>query len=575
MNASSDFSTMVDMIRDRFTQKPDQRAFAFLANGETEQDQLTWCQADEQARAIASRLQGIARAGDRAILIYPQGLEFVVAFLGCLYAGVVPIPSAPVTSSGVPDMLLRIVSDAQPKLILTATGMRAELQIAFQKIPEVETLNLCATDEWAQENYSDDWQQPKLADDALAYLMYTSGSTKMPRGIMISQRSMMRYIRDGHNESKPDDLSVSWMPQYHSSGLGGTVINPLLGGVPVVFMPPNAVTESPIRWLRAISRYKATQSGAPNFAYQLCVERTGREERQGLDLSTWRAASVGAEPTHTRTLDLFAQTFAPYGFRKEVFVSAYGLSESRLYTITMNPKTCAVKRAALAEDQVVLASTWDADATVFVSCGVPTSAPGLHIVDPASLTICAPDRIGEIWIEGRFAMDGYLNKPEETKATFNAHLADGKGPFLRTGDMGFVKDGEVYITGRIKDMIIIRGKNYYAADIEQVAGQSHAALMPGAAAAFGINLNDSEHLAIVHEVKPNVLNVNVDQVAKAVRQAVAREMQLPVHAVMLVKPGSLPRTSAGKIQHYMARERFLAAQNPQENELDAGRRKNG
>lgn len=559
MSEQTNFSNMLEFIRFKVTQNPNKRIITFLPDGESEQHHLSYADIDAQARALAARLQTLAAVGDRAILLYPPGLDMIAAFFGCFYAGIVPIVAEPLHPGRPPDMLLGIVANAQPKLVLTIAGMQAEVQNIFAQYSALRPLPLVATDILLQESDPDAWHPPTLSDDALLYVNYTSGSTRTPRGVMMSHRAILQTYGRMDYKPAPDDLTVNWLPQYHISGISTTTLLPLIMGLPVVFMPPGAFLERPLRWLQAITRFRATSSSAPNFAYQLCVERITPEERRDLDLSSWKSAGLGMEPVRANTLEQFAAAFAPYGFRKEAFMIVYGLSEAGSTSRAYNPKTLYVKRSALEENRVVPTAPGEPDSVAFVSNGVLRAKGALSIVDPVSLTALPTDCIGEVWMTGNLANAGYLNNLAGTQETFNAYLADThEGPFLRTGDLGFFHDGELYISGRLKDMLIIRGRNYYATDIEHVAGQAHPALMPGAAAVFGVPINGQEQVVIVHEVKPDLESVDVDEISRAIRSAVAAETHLPVHAITLLKSGSLPRTAVGKIQRYLVREQYLA-----------------
>ncbi len=335
-------------------------------------------------------------------------------------------------------------------------------------------------------------------------------------------------------------------------------------GFPCFLMQPVSFLQRPIRWLQAISRYKATHSGAPNFAYHLCVRRITTEQRLSLDLSSWRSAYNGAEPVSKNTLEQFAEAFAACGFRPNVSYPCYGLAEATLIVsggfVKKKPVFCTVQAVALERNRVVEASEHQENVRTLVGCGRAMLDTKIVIVHPESLTQCWPDDVGEIWVSGPSVAQGYWNRPEETEHTFRAYLADtGEGPFLRTGDLGFIKDGELFVTGRLKDLIIIGGCNHYPQDIELTVEQSHPALRTGCGAVFSIDVDGEERLVVVQEVERRYYrNLDIDEVVGAIRQAVAENHELRVSAVALVKPWSIPKTSSGKIQRHACRTRFLA-----------------
>ncbi|HYY43016.1 MAG TPA: AMP-binding protein, partial [Pyrinomonadaceae bacterium] len=357
---------------------------------------------------------------------------------------------------------------------------------------------------------------------------------------------------------------VGWLPLYHDMGLIGNVLQPLYLGTPCVLMAPTAFLLRPFRWLDAISRNKATTSGGPNFAYELCVRKTTPEQRACLDLSSWTTAFNGAEPVRPETMQRFAEVFAECGFRYESFAPCYGLAEATLI-VTGGRRDADVlvetfNTDALAHNQVRSAAADDdqTHARALVNCGRTLLGQKLVVVEPESATLCAPERVGEIWVSGPSVTHGYWNRPAETGETFHAYLADvGEGPFLRTGDLGFLRDGRLFVTGRLKDLIVIRGRNHYPQDIELTVERSHAALRPGCGAAFSVDMDDEERLVVVQEIDHR-LRPDVETVHEAIRQSVAEEHEVLPHAVVLVAAGSIPKTSSGKLQRHATRAKFLA-----------------
>jgi acyl-CoA synthetase (AMP-forming)/AMP-acid ligase II/acyl carrier protein len=556
-------TTMVDLLRARALETPDRIAYRFLRDGEVEEAALSYAALDEQARAIAAWLQEAGVAGERAILFHPPGVEFVAAFFGCLYAGVVAVPAYPPRPNRADPRIQQIVADSQARIALTTEAVRATLEPRRSQVPGLASLRWLASDV-LDTGLAARWRPPALDGDALALLQYTSGSTLTPKGVMVTHGNILANSEqiDRVIRQTPDSLSVSWLPHFHDMGLIYGIIQPLYKGFPSVLMAPAAFLQRPLRWLQAMSRWGGTLSGGPNFGYDLCINRITEEERSGLDLSRWSVAFNGAEPVRASTMEGFARAFSPCGLRKEALAGAYGMAESTLMvTIThpgRGPKLFRAAGAELERNRVVPAPADDPEARTIVGCGPIPAVPRVVIVDPHLSTPCPSGEVGEIWVSGPSIAQGYWNRPEETARTFGARLArTGEGPFLRTGDLGFVSDGELFITGRLKDLIIIRGLNHYPQDIEQSVQASHPALRPGAGAAFSVEVDEEERLVIVHEVERTQRHSDLDEVVAAIRRAVTDEHEVEVHAVALIRPASIPKTSSGKIQRQGCRRAFL------------------
>jgi acyl-CoA synthetase (AMP-forming)/AMP-acid ligase II/acyl carrier protein len=559
----SQFSTVVELFRYRAKYQPDDTACIFLADGETREFKLSYQQWDQEARTLATWFQRQAPAGDRALLLYPSGLDALRALLGCWYAGLVPLlvpppqPNRPMTS------LQAIAADAKPTLALTTTQILSNCKNDFDQIPELKCLRWLPTDNLRSDVSAEDLREPVLSGETLACLVYTSGSTGKPKGVMVGHNNLLSEVVMVAERSKQPQsgTTVLWAPLYSIAGLFTGVVFPLWTGLPLVLMPPSSFVEHPARWLQAITRYKGVLSAAPDFAYQMCVDRIAPAERAMLDLSSWVIAVSAGEPVRLSTIEQFAATFATYGFRRAAWAPSFGLSETSCAVCTVKnstgPAFIRAQRSALNVNRVVLADSQDNAAPQFVSNGPPLTGQNVIIVDPTSWTQCPPDRVGEIWVSGSNVARGYWNMPEETEKTFHVYLADsGKGPFLRTGDLGFFIDNELYVTGRLKEMIIIHGRNYHCQDVEQAAAKSHPALQSSGGAAFALTIGEEERLAIVHEVKKDYPDLNADEVISAIRRAVAGELEQSVYVVALVRAGSLPRTGSGKIQRYLVRTRL-------------------
>ncbi|KAB8335318.1 fatty acyl-AMP ligase [Scytonema tolypothrichoides VB-61278] len=558
-----DFSTLVDLLCYRATCQPNQTAYTFLVDGEAEEISITYQELEQRARAIAAYLQSLNAKGERALLLYAPGIEYIAAFFGCLYAGVVAVPAYPPRRNQNMSRLRAIVADAQGMLSLTTTSLLADIQGRFAENPELAAMQWLTTDNITP-SLESEWQKTTVSSDTLAFLQYTSGSTGTPKGVMITHGNLLHNSDLIHKcfEHTPSSQGVIWLPPYHDMGLIGGIIQPLYGGFPVTLMSPINFLQKPLRWLQVISRYKATTSGGPNFAYDLCVQKVKPEQLVNLDLSSWEVAFTGAEPIRTQTIEQFASTFADCGFRKEAFYPCYGMAETTLIVSggfkKAPPVIRQVAKAALEQKRIV-AARGEEDSQTIVGCGYNLSNQKIAIVDPESLTLCPADKVGEIWVSGPSVAGGYWNRLEETKQTFHAYLADtGEGPFLRTGDLGFLHNGELFVTGRIKDMIIIRGQNHYPQDIERTVENSHPALRSGCGAAFAVEVEGKERLVIIQEIERNYLrNFDMDEVVKNIAQAVTAEHGLQVYAVVLVKTGSIPKTSSGKIQRHACRSEFL------------------
>lgn len=559
-------ATLVDLLRRRAGDLADQPAFTFLLDGETEVCELTYGELDRSARAIAARLQSLGARGERAILLYPPGLDYIAAFFGCLFAGVVAVPAYPPQRKRTLGRLQAILADSGATFALTTTTVRAGIERLGHHDPEMDgfrQVQWLETDAFP-EGIENIWQAPAVGPDTLAFLQYTSGSTGSPKGVMVSHRNLLhnqRMIQEafGHNE---ETTVLGWLPLYHDMGLIGNVLQPLYLGRPCVLMSPVHFMQKPFRWLSAISRYRATTSGAPNFAYDLCVRQISSEERDQLDLSSWSVAFNGAEPIHAGTLDRFSERFASCGFKKTAVYPCYGLAEATLFVAGGEhgtlPVVRTVEKAAMEQGRMVDSPQTDGSAHRLVGCGRGGADQKVISVNPKTLLRCDEGEVGEIWVKGPSVTQGYWNRPEITADTFLATTADtGEGPFLRTGDLGVIRDNALFVVGRLKDLVIIRGRNHYPQDIEATVQESHSSLRPGGGAAFSIPVDDEERLVVVQEVVGDS-SIDLGALAAEVGRAVTEYHEVQVHAIALIKPGTLPKTSSGKVQRHLCRAKFLA-----------------
>ena len=563
--------SLIHVLRARAAGEPDQPAYIFLQDGITPDNSLTYAELDRRARAVAVFLSRTFRPKDRLLLMYPPGLDFVTAFWGCLYAGVVAI--------AIPGPDVFRMKQSAGRLAAIGDDAEAAGLLTLQK-----TIFLCretrydglmadpdqwiATDQLDQES-ADLWEPSATEPSDLAYLQYTSGSTARPKGAMVSHGNLShqcRYITaaGGYHEGS---VTLSWMPHYHDYGLVKGILHPVSIGRPALLMSAVTFLKRPLRWLQAIQRHRVTHSGGPNFAYRHCVTMTTPEERSLLDLSGWQVASCGAEPIFQDTIDRFVAAFAPAGFRAQAFYPAYGMAE---YTLLISLKRAGEPPRILSVDARVLeqgrVSTGTCEGSArrdVVSCGRPVGDTVVAIVDPQTGRQCDPDQVGEIWLAGQSVTQGYWNRPEETEATFRAAIKEsGQGPFLRTGDLGFVRDGELYVTGRLKDLIIIRGKNHYPQDIERSVQLCHPSLHAECGVAFSIEEDNEEALVFVQEVGRRDTGINRETLADLIRRTVADQHDVDLAAIALVKPGTIPKTSSGKVQRGACRQAFLAGSLP-------------
>jgi acyl-CoA synthetase (AMP-forming)/AMP-acid ligase II/acyl carrier protein len=558
---------MLELLTSQLVENPDGSAYVFLDDRDG-LSEVTFRQLHRRATVIAARLQLELRPGDRALLVYPAGLEFISAFFGCLYAGVVAVPATYPKPKRPMPRLQRIALDCDAHVALS-TGQTLTTLCPDLLSADAATSQWIATDELNDE-LADMWQQPTLSESDLAFLQYTSGSTSDPKGVMVSHGNLLNNLECirqafGIGETEDDLLSqtgVFWLPAYHDMGLIGGILTPLYMGGRSVLMSPNAFLQRPMRWLQAIHDYRATISGAPNFAYEYCVRRTTSEERAELDLSRWRLAFCGAEPIRAETLQHFAEAFAPSGFRMNAFYPCYGLAETTLLATgpdyRQEPRVITVNRAALAEHRVVPACGEPVQMTQrLVGCGAAINDHTVVIVRPETSSECPDGEVGEILVQGPSVTLGYWECPEETEQVFGAHVEGRDGRFLRSGDLGFFRDGELFVTGRVKDVIIIRARNHYPQDIEQSAEEAHPAVLPGAA--FAVEDEDGEEqLVVVHQLDRQYRDANFDDIVRAIRRAIVEQHELDPHAIVLIRQTSLPITSSGKVQRNLCREQYLA-----------------
>ncbi|AZE68389.1 non-ribosomal peptide synthetase [Pseudomonas synxantha] len=536
--------TLVQSLQRRAAQTPDQVALRFLAESAEQSMVLSYRDLDLRARTIAAALQAKAGPGERAVLLFPSGPDYVAAFFGCLYAGVIAVPAYPPESTRRhhQERLLSIIQDAEPRLLLTIASLSEGLAQIENAPPVLSVDSLDA-------QQAEHWLEPGLQADDIAFLQYTSGSTALPKGVQVSHGNLVAnevLIRRGFGiDLNPDDVIVSWLPLYHDMGLIGGLLQPIFSGVPCVLMSPAYFLGRPSRWLEAISEYGGTISGGPDFAYRLCSERVSESALERLDLSRWRVAYSGSEPIRLDTLERFAEKFAPCGFTSNSFFASYGLAEATLF-VAGGIRGRGIPAMRMDEQALAANRAEPGQGSAIMSCGTSQPDHAVLIADPHSLMELADNSIGELWATGPSIAHGYWRNPEASARTFVQHAGR---TWLRTGDLGFIRDGEVYITGRLKDLLIVRGHNLYPQDIEQTIEREVEVVRKGRVAAFAVNDLGVEGIGIAAEISRSVQKIlPPEALIKAIRQAVAEAYQEAPSVVVLLNPGALPKTSSGKVQ---------------------------
>ncbi len=555
-------TNLVGQLRYWSAEQPDNPAFYYLSDGDENEVGLNYRELDRRARAIAAHLVDQGLAGERLLLLYPPGLEFVEAFFGCLYAGAVAVPAFPPRRNRNMERIELIAAAASSKAALTVQDVKDRAGAIVQDSPALRELPWIATD-LIDSDESDAWLAPELHEKSLAVLQYTSGSTGNPKGVMLTHSNLMENCAMITHafEFTRNGVGMSWLPAYHDMGLVGGILNPLFYGRPSVLMSPLAFLQRPVRWLRAISKYRVTISGGPNFAYERCVEKISAEEMQGLDLSSWEVAFCGAEPVRPETLEKFTRKFECVGFRPEACYPCYGMAETTLLVTGgykgARPVLQSFDGRQLDKRRVVATACDAPGARCLTGCGRVLPGEEVATVDPDTHERLPADKIGEIWINSPSVGVGYFNNKEATENVFHAGIAgEPERFFLRTGDLGFLHDGELFVTGRLKDMIIVRGVNRYPQDIEHTVQGCDSRLAADGAAAFSIEKDGQERLIIVSEVE-RTRSKDWTNAIETIRLNVANEHELPPEAVVLVRLGSIPKTSSGKIQRHGCRQAFL------------------
>ncbi len=564
--SSLPFPHLAAMVEEQGRRFPQRTAFVFEDDaGQTE----TWTyeKLSRRALTLGAWLSKHVQVGDRVLLVYPPGLEFIAAFLGCVYSGALPVPATYPKPRRPLPRLDSIVADCQPSLVLTHSSVIGGLCLE-QQTPAISELAWEPTDQLPTIEKIDFQPLARVATD-IAFLQYTSGSTSEPRGVMVSHGNILHNLESIRQrfEVLPNEnvKAVFWLPAYHDMGLIGGILSPLYVGGTSTLFAPTTFLRRPQRWLELISETKASVSGAPNFGYDLLVRKTTVAERAGLDLSNWRLAFCGAEPINPDTLAEFAEAFACAGFQPSAFFPCYGLAESTLFVTggqsATGPRVLQVDREAIREHQVVCRAERNGSTRALVGCGPECAGLIVKIVDPRTRTACDANEVGEIWVRGDSVARGYWNKEPVNAEIFRAKIAangsanNHAGEFLRTGDLGFRHEGELFVTGRLKDVIIVRGRNHYPQDLERTAQTAHEAVDVGSA--FSVEIDGSEELVVVHQWRRDSRHADYNQMIDAIRTAIVAEHDLDPYAIVLIRPASLPVTSSGKVQRQRCRELYL------------------
>lgn len=571
------FTSLVELLQYRAENQGTQLAFSFLEDGEKKEISITYAELHERACVIASNLLTISAPGDRVLLLYHPGIEYIAAFMGCLYATVIPVPAYP--PDGRNSARLRsIINDADSSLALSTNVVVREALNKSNNTGFTDKFNLgnirwVATDPFLADK-DHVWESPKLQGDAVAFLQYTSGSTSNPKGVIITHQNLLynSALEQKYLQHTEESCMVSWLPPFHDMGLIGVIIQSLYVGMPAVLMSPMSFLKKPFRWLQAISNCKLSESissGAPNFAYELCCNKITDEQLSTLDLGNWKIAFNGAEPVRHSTIENFSRKFAACGFKSTTMLPVYGLAEATLIASSGDAQALPIikdfssekleKRKAIEVNQKAEEHR-EGSVIKMVGCGNNLSGQELVIVNPDTGLECPEGEVGEIYLAGASVGKGYWNNEAETEKAFRAYVS-GKGPYLRTGDIGFLLQGELFLTGRLKDLIIIRGKNHYPQDIEFTVNEAHPAIRPGNGAAFSIGKNGEEKLVIVQEIKREFRRKFVkEEVVDAIMKAVSLNHSLQTYKVCLIEPSSFPKTSSGKLQRQACKKQFLNAE---------------
>ncbi|KTC92415.1 thioester reductase domain-containing protein [Fluoribacter dumoffii] len=555
------YKSLVELLEKKAEKNPDFPLYTFIHRRMMEDKKLSYGQLAEDAQKIARVLREVTSPGECALIFYPPGLEFISAFLGCLFAGVIAVPSYVPTTKELSEKLHHIIKNSGATVVLTTKELVPHISKLKSNEKEFEKIQWVTAEDWMNER--EGWRNPAVIKEDIAFLQYTSGSTGKPKGVMITHANLLHnlFVIEKANRLTEQDISVSWLPHYHDMGLIGGILQPLFSSIPVKLMSPFTFLQRPAIWLETITHYRATATVAPNFAYDLCSSKISEEEKNALNLSSLHCAMSGAEPIRKSTIERFIHNFARCGFAPEAFYPCYGLAESTLMVtggVRKQGVNCHyVDKNRLNQGQVIQCNETHPDSRSVINCGQAIDSCHIAIVDPETLHECPEKTVGEIWVAGKSVAKGYWQLPEETEYCFNAGLPDKPHSFLRTGDLGYVDQGALYVTGRLKDMIIVRGRNYYPHDLEDALHNCHPHLREHCCAIFSVEENDRESLIIVQEIEKDIQELNPQALIKIIRSKLLQAHGIEAEVVVLAGRKSVPKTTSGKIQRLLCKKKYV------------------
>lgn len=565
------FVSIIDGIRKKALSHPDSPALSFLPDGKAENAELcSYSRLDMRARAIAAAIQATGQGDGRPVLLMlPPGLEFIAAFFGCLYARAIAVPMTPPGLARMArtfNRLARIVEDSGSRVFITSARLRKAVEELAERVHFADSIRIICLDE-TDDALSRSWQELPLTAHTPGWLQYTSGSTSSPKGVIITHGNIMANLDSiaGHMRLRENIPTVSWLPPFHDMGLVGGILTPLHLGCLCVTMPPMAFLRQPLCWLRAVTHYRAQLTGGPNFAYDLCCDRIPEDRLRELDLSSLSVCYCGSEPIRLKTIRRFLERFSSAGLDPASFYPCYGLAENTLFTTGCwkndGDFTVFLDKQEYAAGRIRFLQERHADAMPLLSCGTAGRNNDVRIVDPQTCREVEEKELGEIWIRGTCVSPGYWEQPEATKTVLHAVLAgSGEGPFLRTGDMGFMSGGHLFVSGRCKEMIILNGRNFFPQDLEECVLQNVPGLEQNGAAAFGIDSDAGERLVMVFETRlPATAH---EATLAAIRRSLSEEFDISPCAVVLCKRHGVPKTTSGKIQQSLCRHLYLHGELP-------------
>ncbi len=550
-------STLIDVLISLADRSPDRLIFTFVSDKAPNHETMTVGGLHGRAVALAGLLREHASLGDRVLVVCNPGLQCIEYFVGVLYAGLIAVPVPPPTRKGKDSYIQAIAQDSGASLAMAWDRQITNLPVNLiypLKDKDYSTLS-------SMEGRS--WTRPAIGSESLAFLQYTSGSTGSPKGVMVSHKNLLANAAHMQVafELSTQDRAVLWLPLFHDMGLVGGVVQSIYSEYPTVFFSPTHFMQHPLRWPELVSEYRATISGGPNFGYELCAQMAAHNGCPPIDLKSWRVAFNGSETVRVETMRRFADTFAPAGFCASAFRPCYGLAEATLLVSSLDTSIDSVvslNADALQKGKAQSCATEGERAREMVSVGHPAKGHSVLIVDPTHKKECEAGCIGELWVSGPGVAQGYWNRPAETEDYFQAKLVTGQSArYLRTGDLGFVQDEMLFITGRRKDLIIIRGRNYYPQDIEATVERRHAVLQRGCCAAFSVEVDEKEQLVVVGEVTRHGARADLTKIMLSIRDSVLEEHQTRPYSVVLIRTGTQFKTTSGKIRRSACKDAFL------------------